>query len=227
MISRLVFLLDVDNTLLANDKVKENLDQHLRVEMGDELTRRFWQIYEQVRKEQDVVDIPLTLKRLREETPAQKLDDQTYQHVHSIFDNYPFFQNLYPHVIETLHHLCTLGLAVIVSDGDQYFQAEKIVNSQLAEVVEGRVLIYTHKQEHLEEVLQQYPAEHYVMIDDKPKILADSKALLGRKLTTVFVKQGKYAQDALPENFTPDISVEHIGDLRDFTAEQFLQAEKK
>ncbi|HEU5377051.1 MAG TPA: HAD family hydrolase [Ktedonobacteraceae bacterium] len=220
--TRLAFLLDVDNTLLANDEVKEHLNRHLQIEMGEELTRRFWEIYEQVRKEQGVVDIPLSLQRLRADVPVEKLDEPTYRCVHALFDTYPFFENLYPHTLETLHYLRTLGLTVIVSDGDQYFQAEKITSSHLAAAVEGRVLIYTHKQQHLEEILRLYPAEHYIMIDDKPQILADSKSLLGPRLTTVFVRQGKYAQEALPANYTPDISVAHIGDLRNFTAEQFL-----
>ncbi len=222
--TQLAFLLDVDNTLLANDEVKGQLDQHLRDEMGDELTRRFWTIYEQVRLEQSVVDIPLSLQRLRAEVPTERLDQQTYQRVHALFDTYPFFQNLYPHALDTLHYLRTLGLTIIVSDGDQYFQAEKIINSHLAEAVEGRVLIYTHKQRHLEEILQRYPSDHYVMIDDKAEILADTKKVMGERLSTAFVKQGKYAQEALPENFSPDISVEHIGDLRNVTAEQFLRS---
>lgn len=221
--TQLAFLLDVDNTLLANDEVKKQLDQHLREDMGDELTRRFWEIYEQVRHERSVVDIPLSLQRLRAEVPTEQLDQQTYQRVHTLFDTYPFFKNLYPHALETLHYLRTLGLTIIVSDGDQYFQAEKIINSHLAEAVEGRVLIYTHKQGHLAEILQRYPADRYVMIDDKPQILADTQKLLGERLSTVFVKQGKYAQEALPKNFRPDISVEHIGDLRHVTAERFLQ----
>jgi FMN phosphatase YigB (HAD superfamily) len=224
MLTRLAFLLDVDNTLLDNDRVKENLDQHLRVEMGEIITQRFWELYEQVRREQSVIDIPLALQRLRASTPVEQLDEQTYLHVHSLFDNYPFFQNLYPHVLETLHTLRTLGLTIIVSDGDRYFQAEKIVNSHLAEAVEGRVLIYIHKQQHLQEILQRYPAEHYVMIDDKAQILADSKAILGKRLTTVWVQQGKYALEHLPAHFSPDISVEHIGDLRTLAAEQFWQA---
>lgn len=221
--NRLAFLLDVDNTLLANDEVKKHLDQHLREAMGDELTGRFWEIYEQVRQEQSVVNIPLTLQRLREEVSIERLNEQMYQRVHALFDTYPFFQNLYPYALETLRYLRTLGLTIIVSDGDQYFQAEKIISSHLAEAVEGRVLIYIHKQLHLTEILQHYPAEHYVMIDDKPQILAESKKLLARRLTTVFVKQGKYAQEALPEKFRPDISVEHIGDLRNVTVEYFLQ----
>lgn len=222
--TQLAFLLDVDNTLLANDEVKENLDHQLRGVLGDELTSRFWTIYEQVRHEQSVVDIPRSLARLRAEVPEERMNEQTYQQIHALFDTYPFFQSLYPHVIETLHYLRTLGTTVIVSDGDQYFQAEKIVNSHLAEAVEGRVLIYTHKQQHLEEILQRYPADHYVMVDDKAGILADSKALLGSRLTTVFVRQGKYAREPLPAGFTPNISVEHIGDLRDFSAQDFLRA---
>src|SRR5215469_5293933 len=122
----LVFLLDVDNTLIANDDVKDDLDRHIRVEMGDKLADRYWELYEKARKESDVVDIPLALRWLREETPLSELDEETYRHVHSIFDNYPFFDKLYPYALETLRHLSTLGLTVIVSDGDMYFQPEKI-----------------------------------------------------------------------------------------------------
>lgn len=218
----LVFLIDVDNTLIDNDHVKDDLDEHIKVEMGDTLTTRFWDFYEQAREESGVVNIPLALKWLREQTPLSELDEQTYLHVHSLFDNYPFFNALYPHTLETLHYLRTLGLTVIVSDGDMYFQAEKIFNSALAETVEGHVLIYTHKQEHLREVKKRYPADHYAMIDDKPQILAESKLILGNNLTTVFVQQGKYAAGQKVANFTPDISVQHIGDLRNYSVEQFL-----
>ncbi len=220
----LVFLLDVDNTLIANDEVKEDWDRHLRAELGDKLADRFWELYEEARKQEDVVDIPLALQWLRETTPLTELDEETYQHVVSIFDNYPFHEKLYPYALETLYHLRTLGLTVIVSDGDSCFQPEKIIRSALAEAVEGRVLIYKHKQEHLDEIKQMYPADHYVMIDDKPQILADAKSKMGNTLTTVFVQQGKYAVKL--ENFTPDITVSHIGDLRTFTAEQFLEPKK-
>ena len=222
--STLVFLIDVDNTLIDNDNVKSDLDEHIRVEMGDALTARFWELYEQARHESGVVNIPLALKKLREQIPLSELDEQTYLHIHSLFDNYPFFNALYPHTLETLHYLRALGLTVIVSDGDLYFQAEKIFRSDLAETVEGRVLIYTHKQEHLHEIMKQYPADHYAMIDDKPQILADSKLIMEKDLTTVFVQQGKYAMDQKPANFSPDISVLHIGDLRTFSIEQFLRS---
>ena len=218
----LVFLIDVDNTLIANDDVKHNYDTHIQVEMGQDLTARFWDIYERVRDECDVVNIPLALKRLRAETSLEELDEQTYLHVHSIFDNYPFYQALYPHALETLAYLRSIGLPVIVSDGDMFFQAEKIFSSNLADAVEGRVLIYIHKQEHLDEVMKKYPADHYAMIDDKPQILADSLAIMGKRLTTVFVQQGNYATDQHPHGFTPDISVFHLADLRSYTAEQFL-----
>ena len=145
----LAFLLDVDDTLLNNDAVKEDYDRLLRAEIGPTLTKRFWNIYEQVRAERDVVDIPLSLKRLREQTSLQELDEQTYKRVLSIFYDDPFSKALYPHTLETLQYLSTLGLTVIVSDGDPVFQAMKIVNSQLGKAVEGRVLIYTHQQDPL------------------------------------------------------------------------------
>ena len=219
----LVFLIDVDNTLVDNDNVKNDLDKHIRVELGETLTTRFWDLYEQARQESGVVDIPLALKLLREQTPLSELDEQTYLHVHSIFDNYPFFNVLYPHALATLHYLRTLGQTVILSDGDCYFQAEKILNSDIAETVDGNVLIYTHKQEHFNEVMKLYPGDQYAMIDDKPQILVESKVILGKKLTTVFVQQGKYAEGPKPELFHPDISVQHIGDLRSYSADQFLQ----
>jgi len=218
----LVFLIDVDNTLIDNDFVKSDLDEHIKVQMGETVTNRYWELYEKTREHGDVINIPLALKWLREQTSLSELDEQTYLHVHSLFDNYPFFNALYPHTLETLRYLRTLGLTVILSDGDLYFQAEKIFNSDIAETVEGRVLLYTHKQEHLHEIMQQYPADQYAMIDDKPQILAESKLILGNKLTTVFVQQGKYAAGTKPENFHPDISVQHFGDLRAYSAEQFL-----
>lgn len=220
----LVFLLDVDNTLIDNDRVKQDYDAHLQVELGPRLTKRFWDIYEQVREKESVVDIPQSLRRLRNETPESEMDEQTFAHVTSIFENYPFFEALYPHTIETLQHLRTLGLTVIVSDGDQFFQVEKIIHSNLADAVEGRVLIYIHKQQHLDEITRIYPADQYVMIDDKPDILADTKDKMGERVTTVFVKQGKYAAGEKPSNFAPDITVSHIGDLRAFDADQFLRS---
>jgi FMN phosphatase YigB (HAD superfamily) len=218
----LIFWIDVDNTLLDNDYAKSDLDQHIQVELGPKLAARFWDIYEEVRQERRVVDIPHALERLREQIPLTEMDEEVYRHVWSIFNNYPFFKILYPHTLETLSYLRTLGLTVIVSDGDLLFQGEKIVNSNLAEAVEGRVMLYVHKQEHLDETMKAYPGDHYVLIDDKPDILDDTKRLMGDQVTTVFVTQGKYAAGIKPDNFAPDLTVLHIGDLRDYTAEQFL-----
>lgn len=221
--SRLAFWIDVDNTLLNNDDVKKDQDSALRIELGPELTQRYWDIYEEVRKERGVVDIPLTLKRFREQVPTSEISDVQYQHAVSLFMNYPFPRQLYPQALETLQYLNTLGTTVIVSDGDLAYQAEKIFESNIAHVVEGRVLLYTHKQEHIEEILKLYPAEHVASIDDKPQILEDMKRLLGDKVTTVFVKQGKYARERFSDGFTPDISVDHIADLQQIGAEQFVK----
>lgn len=218
----IVFLVDVDNTLLDNDRVKANLDDHLRAVVGSRLAQCFWDIYEQVRKEKGVVDIPAALISFREQTPATEMDEYTYQHIHSMFEHYPFDKALYPGALETIGHLKTLGTVVIVSDGDLHFQAEKIFNSSLANAVDGRVLLYTHKQDHLSEIMEHYPADHYVILDDKPDILADTKKILGPKVTTVLVKQGKYAAGKLPGHFIPDMTTDHIGDLRGYSREQFL-----
>lgn len=219
----IVFLIDVDNTLIDNDGIKDEIDKGLKAELGEALTARYWDLYEKARHEEGFVDIPLALKWLREQTPLSEMDEQTYLRVHSLIDNYPFYEALYPHTLETLRYLETIGLPVIVSDGDLYYQVKKIVRSGLAEAVEGRVLIYTHKQEHLQEILQRYPADRHVMIDDRPDILTESKAILGDILTTVFVEQGKYAAGEKPPNFAPDIHVLHIGDLRNYSKEQFLK----
>jgi FMN phosphatase YigB (HAD superfamily) len=224
---RIVFLIDVDNTLLDNDRAKKELDSALRAEIGEKLATRFWKIYEQVRKERGFVDIPLSLARLREQTSPTEMNELTYRHIHAIFDHFPFQKVLYPQAIETLEYLRTIGIVVIVTDGDCDFQMEKILTSSLADAVEGKVLIYTHKQEHLPEIIRLYPADHYVIIDDKPSILADVKQVLGEKVTTVFVKQGKYARAQLPEGFFPDISVEQIADLQRYKQEDFFPIHKE
>lgn len=216
----LVFLLDVDNTLLDNDAVKADWDEQLREELGPALTARFWELYEQARSERGVVDIPLALSRLREQTPG--MDEQTYQHIRSLFFNYPFYKRLYPYTIETLEYLRAMGLTVIVSDGDPVFQIVKVTMSHLAEAVGGRILIFSHKQEHLDEITRAYPADHYVMVDDSPPILHACKQIMGDRLTTVFVVQGHYASAQPPVGFRPDLTVPHIGDLRNYRREQLL-----
>jgi FMN phosphatase YigB (HAD superfamily) len=218
----LTFLLDVDNTLLDNDAIKHDWNEQLQAALGPTLTTRFWQIYEQVRKERAVVDIPLALSRLREQTSNSELDEQTEASIRSLFFEYPFESRLYPGAIETLEHLRTMGLTVIVSDGDPLFQSEKIIKSHLAQAVEGRVLLFTHKQEHFDDIVRAYPVDHYVMVDDHPQILHESKQVMGDRLTTVFVKQGHYATDALPHGFVPDVTVLHIADLSHYHKQELL-----
>jgi hypothetical protein len=222
----LVFWIDVDNTLLDNDRIKEAQNEALLAGFGPEISRRYWDIYEEVRAERGVVDIPLALRYLRERTPLDELDEQTFQHIHSLFDNFPFQDFLFPHVLETLHYLNTIGTPVIVSDGDENYQAEKIFQSNIADAVNGRVLLFIHKQEHLAEIEKRYPADHWAIIDDKPQILMDIKKLKGDSITTVFVNQGKYAREGFPASFVPDISVDQIGDVRNISAAQFLKPQK-
>ncbi|RAQ94505.1 hypothetical protein A4R35_03095 [Thermogemmatispora tikiterensis] len=222
----LVFWIDVDNTLLNNDHVKAELESELRAVLGEVLTERFWSLYEAVRHERGVVDIPQALARLRAQTPLQELPEVTFRHACALFEQYPFAAALYPEARETLEHLSRLGLTVIVSDGDHLFQAEKIVNSHLAEAVGGRVLIYDHKERHLEETMGRYPGEHYVAIDDRLDLLAACKSQLGERLTTVFVHQGRHAEEGLqrPGHYQADRSVEAIGELRRYEAADFLLA---
>ncbi|GCE16328.1 HAD family hydrolase [Dictyobacter kobayashii] len=222
----LVFWIDVDNTLLDNDGIKEKQNQFLQTDLGPALTERYWELYEEVRKERGVVDIPLALQYFRERTSQEELSDYTFQHVASMFENFPFQKALFPHVLETMEYLNSIGTVVIVSDGDLNYQAEKIFSSALADAVSGRVLLFVHKQEHIEDIQQRYPADHWVIIDDKPKILFDVKQSMGDKMTTVFVKQGKYAKEPFPEAYVPDITVEHIADVRNVPAEQFWGQQK-
>ncbi|WP_052889138.1 HAD family hydrolase [Thermogemmatispora carboxidivorans] len=220
----LVFWIDVDNTLLDNDHVKAELEGELRAMLGDALTERFWSLYEAVRHERSIVDIPEALRRLRAETSLQELPEAIFQQACDLFAQYPFATALYPEVQETLAHLSQLGLTVIVSDGDHLFQAEKIVNSHLAEAVGGRVLIYDHKERHLEETMRRYPGEHYVAVDDRLDLLAACKAQVGERLTTIFVRQGRHAEEGLrqPGHYQADRSVEAIGQLRYYKATDFL-----
>ena len=169
-----------------------------------------------------MVDLPLALCRLREQTPKAELDEQTYLHVRSLFFENPFSSRLSPGAIETLLHLRTMGITLIVSDGEPLFQSAKIIKSHLAEAVLGRVLLFTHKQEHWGDIVRAYGASHYVMVDDHPQILHESKQIMGHRLTTVFVKTGHYATDELPQGFVPDLTVLHIADLSHIHKQELL-----
>jgi hypothetical protein len=219
MVSRdrpLSFLLDVDNTLLDNDALKELLAAQLRQALGAQGAARFWVLYEDVRHERDVVDLPLTAQRYAAETGrADQAED-----IDQILDRLPFARFLYPHALDTLRHLATLGTVSILSDGDHVFQRRKIERSGLAAAV-GRVRIYTHKEDHLDEVVPRQPGQQTVLIEDKARILDDVKRILGPRVTTVQVLQGHYAHEPVPAGFHADLTVQAIGDLRTVPAERF------
>lgn len=214
----LVFLLDVDNTLLDNDRLKHDIDSGLRRMVGDQATDRFWEIYEQVRQERDVVDYPLTVQRWAAERQDQTLGSQ----VRDYLDGLPFRDYLYPHVFEVIDHLKECGTPVILSDGDQVFQRRKIHNSGLDSAVDGNVLIYVHKEAELNDVFDRYPAGRYVVVDDKPRILSALERDCPTEFTTIMVMQGHYAKagEYAP---LPDVEVSSIADLRSFTCAEFVE----
>jgi FMN phosphatase YigB (HAD superfamily) len=211
--SEVVFLIDVDNTLLDNDRVSQDLRDHLQSELGTECRQRYFEIFEDLRAELGYTDYLGTLQRLRNEDP----DNPRLLLMSSFLVDYPFPDRLYPRALDAIRHLSKIGPTVILSDGDVVFQPRKIQRSGLWGAVDGNVLIYIHKEQMLDAVAKHYPAAHYVMIDDKVRILAAMKAAWGNKLTTVFPRQGHYALDAkqVASFPTPDVTIERIGDLVD------------
>jgi hypothetical protein len=214
-----VFLLDVDNTLLDNDRVAADLKRYLTREVGAERQERYWAIFEALRAELGYADYLGALQRYRVEYPR----DPHLLAVSSFLVSYPFANRLYPESLDVLEHLATWGPTVILSDGDVVFQPRKIECSGLFAAVEGRVLIYIHKERELDDVERRYPAERYVAVDDKIRILTAMKKVWGARLTTVFPRQGHYAHGADVAAYPPaDITVERIGDLLryDFSKEE-------
>jgi FMN phosphatase YigB (HAD superfamily) len=217
---KLVFMIDLDNTLLDNDGVKQDMQARLHEVLGERLSARFWELYEVVRKELDIIDFYETFVRLRDENPA---DAAVVDEGLDALMQWDFCPRIYPRALDTVAHLRSMGLPVVVSDGDPVFQPSKIHQCGVTEAVDGRVLIFVHKEKYLPAVEARFKAEHYVLIDDKPGILMRSKAALGDRLTTVHVLQGKYARDPKHAvDYAPDIVVENIADLLDYTADQFL-----
>lgn len=197
---RLTFLVDVDNTLLDNDAAKVELDRRLRGLLGEQETERFWRLYEEVREEAGVVSYPLTLARFHEETgldePAARDDAAQRELRFALADltvAFPYADFLYPGVFEALVHLRSLGRVVILSDGDPAHQPSKIARAGLDAAVDGFVLVYPHKEEHLREATASFPADRYVLIEDKPDNIAKVRANLNAPFTGVLVRQGKYA----------------------------------
>jgi FMN phosphatase YigB (HAD superfamily) len=210
-VSNTVFLFDVDNTLLDNDAVQEDLSAHLEREFGSASRDRYWVIFEELRAELGYADYLGALQRYR----LENLDEQHVIRISSFLVDYPFAQRLYPGALAALAHCERLGRTVILSDGDVVFQPRKVQRSGLWQAVDGRVLIYLHKEQMLPAVERRYPARHYVMVDDKLRILTVMKSQWGTKLTTVFVRQGHYAHDGQALGAYPpaDLALGKIGEL--------------
>ena len=206
-----VFLLDVDNTLLDNDRIEQDLRDHLEQVFGLDACVRYWTILEELRLELGYADFLGALQRYR----VERLHDPRLLSMSSFLVDDPFADRLYPKAMEVIAYLHAFGPVVILSDGDAVFQPRKIERSGLWRAVEGRVLIYIHKEQMLNDVEQHYPAARYVMVDDKLRLLAAMKEVWGDRLTTVFPRQGHYALDPKSVTAYPpaDITIARIGDL--------------
>lgn len=223
-IPSLAFLIDVDNTLLDNDRAKADEAEYLRRLVGEEPASRFWEIYEQVRREEDVVDYPLTLARFAQAFAGQ-LSKELLAELAMYLVSFPFQEYLYPGALDTLAYLGKLGTTSITSDGDASFQGLKIVRSGVSAAVEGRVVLYLHKEQHLDEIMTLFPAQHYVVIDDKARVLSAQKTQMGPLCTTVHVRQGKYAKMVpAPGELPPDFSAATIRDVQQLSAAQLRGA---
>jgi FMN phosphatase YigB (HAD superfamily) len=221
---RVVFLFDVDNTLLDNDRVAADLQRHLLSEVGADGVQEYWQIFEHLRTELGYADYLGALQRYRSKHPRAP-------HLLCVSDfliNYRFTERLFPDALKVIKHVQRWGPAVILSDGDVVFQPLKISRSGLANAVAGRVLIYVHKDQELDDVEQRYPAEHYVLVDDKLRILAAVKKFWDSRVTTVFVRQGHYAADPkVLASYPPaDISIGRIGELLQYPLSELLKLKR-
>jgi FMN phosphatase YigB (HAD superfamily) len=215
-----VFLLDVDNTLLDNDRIEQDLRDHLEQGFGRDACLRYWTILEELRLEVGYADFLGALQRYR----IEQLHDPRLLGMSSFLVDYPFAERLYPKAMEVIAHLHALAPVAILSDGDAVFQPRKIERSGLWRAVEGRVLIYIHKEQMLDDVARHYPAGHYFMVDDKLRLLTAMKTIWGDRLTTVFPRQGHYALDSTNVAAYPpaDITIERIGDLVNYGSPALL-----
>jgi len=210
---RVVFLLDVDNTLLDNDRIVDDLKRLLTREGGPERAERYWAIFEEHRRALGYADNLGALQHYRLEDPR----DPHLLAIASFLLNYPFRDRMYPGAFDVLAHLGAWSPTVLLTDGDVVFQPLKIERSGLFDALEGRVLLYVHKEQELDDIERRYPADHYVLIDDKVRILTAVKKIWGSRLTTVFPRQGHYATDPQVATYpAPDVTIERLGDLLDY-----------
>jgi FMN phosphatase YigB (HAD superfamily) len=219
---RVVFLFDVDNTLLNNDQVTLDLQKHLAREVGADGAKHYWALFEEMRRQLGYADYLGALQRYRIKYPH----DLRLLTVSRFLINYPFANRLYANSLDAIKHVQRWGPAALLSDGDVVFQPRKADRSGLFEAVGGRVMIYVHKEQELADVARRHPADHYVMIDDKLRILTAMKKTWRRRLTTVFVRQGHYALDAAIVASSPpaNMTIERIGDLLNYDLRAILQA---
>jgi FMN phosphatase YigB (HAD superfamily) len=221
----IVFLVDVDNTLMNNDRIQDDLKRHIERKFGSECRDRFWHIQERLFEELGYRDYLGALQRFRVENPYQPhlVTAATF------LVDYPFANRLYPGALDVLEKFRTWGQTVILSDGDVVFQPRKVERSGIFEAVEGHVLIYIHKEDSLEDVARRYPADHYVMVDDKLRILTAIKECWGDRVTTVFPRQGQFAQDpqVLASYPAPDVAVERIDTLLEFELPDLLEGNQR
>lgn len=206
-----VFLFDVDNTLLDNDRVQTDLRAHLTEAHGEAASRRYWELFEQLRAELGYADYLGALQRYR----LEDLHDPRVLRIANWLADYPFTDRLYPGALDAVRHLSQWGATAILSDGDAVFQPRKVERSGLWRAFGDHVLIYVHKEQELDDVERFVPARHYVLIDDKVRILHAVKQQWGGRVTTVFPRQGHYALDAaeVAKYPAPDITIEHVGAL--------------
>ncbi len=216
--ARIVFLLDVDNTLLDNDRFSADLDAQLTQSLGADAQASYREMYESLRTQRGYADYLSPLQQMRNTFDG----DPDLLELAQFMLEYPFARNAYPGVRETLAHLSTLGLTIILSDGDLVLQPRKIKHSGLWNEVQGRVLVYLHKELRLEAMQERFPAGHYVAVDDKPRVLAAIKSSMGAKVTTIFIRQGHYANQADVDSLQPppDMQFNHIAELQTLTLEQ-------
>lgn len=209
--AKTVFLFDVDNTLIDNDRVQADLMRHLERDVGAESNRQYWKIFEELRSELGYADYLGALQRYRVRNPR----DFRILAVSDFLINYPFANRLYPASLDVIEACREFGEIAIVSDGDVVFQPLKVHRSGLYEAFNGNVLIYIHKEQELDDIAARYPAGHYVFIDDKVRILTAIKKIWGAKVTTVFPRQGHYAldRDEVAKYPAPDVTIERINDL--------------
>jgi FMN phosphatase YigB (HAD superfamily) len=212
-----VFLIDVDNTLLDNDAVEADFHRHLAAQLGQERAERYWTIFEELRSELGYADYLGALQRLRGAYPHEPhlLQASTY------VIEYPFAERVYAGALDTVRRLNELGRTVILSDGDVVLQPHKIRSSGVWAAVDGDVLVYVHKEHELDDDERRYPADHYVIVDDKLRILDAIKRDWGSRVTTVFLRQGHYATDVdTLEAYSPaDLTLDGIGELVDALVE--------